>query len=291
MSQTTTVRPTSASPGARPDTADVAPKATAQKLSVAETATESSRLREEMEKMIADIKSTKQEMTEVQNNMASTSNSIASRSGSSNSGATPIVNRAEQERLRRLEQSLTEKANRLEEYRRELDNRNFAQSGFGSEGAAARSPSNGASNGGSAGGGGGMNGSSGSSGSGNSLKLSSATNAKVDGKGSGSNYSAALIQSGVESSTLTVDELAKLSPENLKKLGIDSSLPFTLKVTFDGQTYQVPVRSFIYKNQKILGPIMDPMNKDLNDFLLKSPLFKQYIDYRFDKENQEKASI
>jgi hypothetical protein len=113
----------------------------------------------------------------------------------------------------------------------------------------------------------------------------------VNGKGSGSNYSAALIQSGVESSTLTVDELAKLSPENLKKLWIDSSLPFTLKVTFDGQTYQVPVRSFIYKNQKILGPIMDPMNKDLNDFLLKSPLFKQYIDYRFDKENQEKASI
>ena len=291
MSQTTTVRPTSASPSARTDTADVGPKSTAQKLSVAETGTESSRLREEMEKMIADIKSTKEEMTEVQNNMASTSNSIASKAGSSY-GSAPVVNRAEQERLRRLEQSLTEKANRLEEYRRELDNRNFAQSGFGSDGVAARSPSNGASNGGSAGGGGGMNGSSGgSSGSGNSLKLSSATNAKVDGKASGNNYSAALIQSGVESSTLTVDELAKLSPENLKKLGIDSSLPFTLKVTFDGQTYQVPVRSFIYKNQKILGPIMDPMNKDLNDFLLKSPLFKQYIDYRFDKENQEKASI
>lgn len=291
MSQTTATHPTSTSPSSRIETEAVAQKATAQKLSVADTGTESSRLREEMEKMIADIKSTKQEITEVQNNMASTSSSMAVKTGT-NYGTTPIVNRAEQERLRRLEQSLTEKANRLEEYRRELDNRNFAQSGFGSEGAAARSPSNSASNGGSGGGGGGMNGSSGgSSGSGNSLKLSSTTNAKVDGKGSGSNYSAALIQSGVESSTLTVDELEKLSPENLKKLGIDSSLPFTLKVTFDGQTYQVPVRSFIYKNQKILGPIMDPKNKDLNDFLLKSPLFKQYIDYRFEKESQAKASI
>lgn len=184
-------------------------------------------------------------------------------------------------------------ADRLEEYRRELDNRNFAQSGFGSNATAAgRSPSNSASNGSSgAGGGGGINGaSSGSSGSGNTIKLSSTTNAKADAKGSGSNYSAALIQSGVESSTLSVDELEKLSPEKLKKLGIDSSLPFTLKVTFGGQTYQVPVKSFIYKNQKILGPIMDPKNKDLNDFLLKSPLFKQYIDYRFDKENQAKAS-
>lgn len=290
MTQTTAVRPTFASPAANTETAAIAAKPTAQKLSVAETSSESSRLREEMEKMIADIKSTKEEITGVQNNLANPSNSLGKSSGSY-AGATPVINRAEHERLRRLEQSLNEKSDRLEEYRKELDNRNFAQSGFGSEGGSGRSPgSSGASHGGSGGGGGGMNAAD-SSGSGNSLKLTSTTNAKGDGKASGSNYSAALIQSGVESSTITVDELSNLSPENLKKLGIDSSLPFTLKVTFDGQTYQVPVKSFIFKGAKILGPIMDPKNKELNDFLLKSPLFKQYIEYRIEKDLQAKASF
>lgn len=108
MSQNTTARPTFASPSSRSETEAVAPKATAQKISVAENGTESSRLREEMEKMITDIKSTKQEISEVQNNMASTTNSMANRSGAA-SGASPIVNRVEQERLKRLEQSLIEK--------------------------------------------------------------------------------------------------------------------------------------------------------------------------------------
>lgn len=291
-SQTTTTRPTLATLIDRTETAAATTKATAQKLSVTDNGTESSMLREEIEKMLADIKSTKKEMTEVQNNITSSSES---RSDGAASGAMPIVNRAEQERLRRLEQSLTEKANRLEEYRRELDNRNFAQSGFGTEGSAARSPASGASNGISSAPGGANpgfgNSATGNSGLSNSLKLSSTTNTKPEAKATGSNYSAAIIQSGVESSTLTVDELSKLSTDKLKNLGINSDLPFTLKVIFDGRTYQVPVKSFFYKGARILGPIMDPKNKELNDFLLKSPLFRQYVDYRFDKENQTRASI
>lgn len=238
--------------------------------------------------MLADIKSTKQEMTETQNKMNTTSNTFA-RPGQNSITASPI-NKAEQERLRRLEQNLNEKSNRLDEYKKELDKRNFTQSGFGADGSAARSPTSGGSNNGTDANAG-INGFSGNNGSGNSLKLSSTTNAKVDGKASGSNYTAAIIQSGVEVSTLTVDELSKLSTENLKNLGIDSSQPFTLKVIFDEKTYQVPVKSFVYRGTKILGPIMDPKNKALNDFLLKSPLFKDYINYRFEKEIQAKASI
>lgn len=259
------------------------PKAKASSTNAASAASiaESTRIREEMEKMLADIKSTKQEMAVAQNNISSAGNPT-SLSGASSTG--PQINtRAEQERLRRLEQSLNEKANRLEDYRRELDNRNFAQNGFGPDAAAARAPGNIPQN---ANGNDGANGTSDSSlGPGNSLKLSSTTNPKLDDKSLANNYTTAIVQSGIESSPLTVDQLSKLSPENLTKLGIDSSRPFTLKVTFNNKTYEIPVKSFVHKGEKFLGPIMDPKNKDLNDFLLKSPIFKKYKELKLENED------
>jgi hypothetical protein len=262
-----------------------ATKAKTQKVIESDSSNESSRLRDEMEKMIADIKSTKQEISASHDTIAASESALGNKAYSASNGLVSPVNRAEQERLKRLEQSLNDKANRLEDYRRELDNRNFAQTGSPDDGANRSTASNGSGGGGgSAGGSGGsMGGGSASSGSGSTVKLTAGGNAKVDGK---NNNTAALIQSGVESSTLTVDELSHLSPDNLKKLGIDSTRPFTLKVTFESKTYEVPVKSFIYKGANILGPIMDPRNKELNDFLMKSPLFKQYIDYKFAKENQ-----
>lgn len=261
-------------------------KAKSQKIIESDSSNnESSRLREEMEKMIADIKSTKQEISASQDTIASSEGALGNKAYSPSNGLVSPVNRAEQERLKRLEQSLTDKANRLEDYRRELDNRNFAQIGPQDDGTNRATASNGSGGGGgSAGGSGGSTGGGSNSGSGTTAKLTAGGSAKVDGKNN--NNTAALIQSGVESSTLSVDELAHLSPENLKKLGIDSTRPFTLKVTFESKTYEVPVKSFIYKGANILGPIMDPRNKELNDFLMKSPLFKQYIDYKFAKENQ-----
>lgn len=261
-------------------------KTVAKKPVEVESNSESSRLRDEMEKMIADIKSTKSEIAGVEENMRPTETAARSQSNlTTNSGSSPnYVNRAEQERLKRLEQSLVDKERRLEEYRRELDNRNYAQNSNPSTDSQSRSGTGSAASGASGSTGGG--GSSGSTGSGGAVKLSAGGSAKADAKGSASN-TAALIQSGVESSTLSVDELSRLSPDNLKKLGIDSSKPFTLKVTFESKTYEVPVKSFVYRGSTILGPVMDPRNKELNDFLLKSPLFKQYIDYKFERENKQ----
>lgn len=250
-----------------------------------DSSNESSRLRDEMEKMIADIKSTKEEITASKETITASENSLGNKAYGVTSNLVSPVNRAEQERLKRLEQSLNDKSNRLEEYRRELDNRNYAQSGIQDDGANRATASNGSGGGGgSAGGtGGSIGGGSAGSGASGSVKLTAGANAKADGKNANT---AALIQSGVESSTLSVDELSHLSPDSLKKLGIDSTKPFTLKVTFESKTYEVPVKTFIYKGNSILGPIMNPKNKELNDFLLKSPLFKQYIDYKFEKENQ-----
>lgn len=254
-----------------------------QQSSAAKANAESTKMREELEKMLADIKSTKQEIAEVQGNAASTSRSPGVSDSRADEGTN--MNRAEQERLRRLEQSLNDKSQKLENYRRELDNRNFAQNGFGSEAAANRampnapdtSPPPGASGA--------------TAGPGNSLKLSASAGPNSDKQSSTNNYSAAIIQSGVESSPLTVDELSKLSKENLDKLGIDPTRPFTLKVTFNSKTFEIPVKTFIHRGAKILGPIMDPKNKDLNEFLLKSPLFKQFNNYKFDKENPLNASL
>jgi hypothetical protein len=250
-----------------------------------DSSNESSRLRDEMEKMIADIKSTKEEITASKETIANSGSSLGNKAYGATSNLASPVNRAEQERLKRLEQSLNDKSNRLEEYRRELDNRNFAQSGIQGDGANRATASSGAggSSGSAGGSGGALGGGSANSGSSAALKLTAGSNSKADGKNANM---AALIQSGVESSTLSVDELSKLSPDNLKKLGIDSTRPFTLKVTFESITYEVPVKSFVYKGNNILGPIMNPKNKELNDFLLKSPLFKQYIDYKFEKEPQ-----
>lgn len=257
-------------------------KTKAQKVVESDTGTESSRLRDEMEKMIADIKSTKQEISASKETIAASENALGNKSYTSTNLVSP-VNRAEQERLKRLEQNLNDKANRLEDYRRELDNRNFAQNGATDEGPSRSAASNGSGGGGggSAGGSGGsMGGGSAGSGSAGAVKLTAGANAKADGKNTNT---AALIQSGVESSPLTVEDLTHLSADNLKKLGIDSSRPFTLRVNFEGKTYQIQVKNFRYKDSIILGPIMDPKEKTLNEFILKSPLFKEYMEYRYSK--------
>lgn len=255
--------------------------AKSQKPVESDSSDESSRLREEMEKMIADIKSTKQEISGSKETIAASESALGNKAYGSTTNLVSPVNRAEQERLKRLEQSLIDKSNRLEEYRRELDNRNFAQTGIPEDSSSRSTASNGSGGAGAGSAGGSMGSGSSGSGSASAVKLTAGGNAKGDGKNANT---AALIQSGVESSTLSVDELSHLSPDSLKKLGIDSSRPFTLRVTFESKTYEVPVKTFIYRGNSILGPIMNPKNKELNDFLLKSPLFKQYIDYSLKKK-------
>ena len=264
-------------------------KSNSQKIVTEDSVAENSRFREEMEKIIVEIKNTKLEIEGVQSTIESKYSTV--KKVGSNSRETSSINRSEQERLKRLEYSLNEKSIRLEEYRKELDNRNFStRAGLAVDRAPASFPtnnipnnaSNGASN---------TNDVSGNSSSGNLIKLSSTTNTKADPKTIGHNNAAAIIQSGVESSSLTEEELSKLSADNLANLGIDSSQPFTLKVSFEGQTYQVPVRSFTYKGAKALGPIMNPKNKNLNDFILRSPLFKHFVNFIYEKERRQKLSI
>ena len=79
---------------------------------------------------------------------------------------------------------------------------------------------------------------------------------------------------------MTVEELSTLSSDKLKDIGIDSSRPFTLRIRFNEQTYEVQVKA--YRNKEgnvILGPDVSSENKDFIGFLKKSPIFKEYYDF------------
>ena len=117
------------------------------------------------------------------------------------------------------------------------------------------------------------------------LTASSGAKAKADGKTAAGT---AIIQAGKESSYLSTEDLSNLSPEDLKKLKIDSSKPFTLKVNFQGTYYDIPVKSFINKGTYVLVPALDDKNKELRKFIIQSPLFKEYREYMIEKEYAKK---
>jgi hypothetical protein len=243
---------------------------------------ESSRLRSEMEAMLKDLKNNPIAAGQEENASSPTAASDNNKPKSATTSLASIANRAEEERLRRWENSLKDESRSLDDYRRDLDNR--ARSGSSSDSpddAASRSAASKAMSGANADGAsaGTSSGSSSSGATGSSALKLSATNAKGEQK----TDTAAILQSGKETSTLTVEELSTLSPDNLKRLGIDSSKPFTLRVNFKEKTYEVPVKSLLYKGNNILGPVIDPKNKDLKDFLMKSPLFKSYRDFRMER--------
>lgn len=238
---------------------------------------ESSRLRSEMEKMLQDMKANGADGAINQN---SPTVAGAAKTKSNNATVSNDATSAEEDRLKRWEQNLNDKSRNLDQYRRELDNRAYADRSVSQEDTSGKSATA-AKNNNSLGVNDSSGGASGSNGSG--AALSATKLAPAGQKGEQKNNTAAIIQSGKESSTLSVDELAQLSPDNLKILGIDSSKPFTLRVNFNAKTYEVPVKSLLYKGNNILGPVIDPKNKDLKEFLLKSPLFKPYHDYRMER--------
>lgn len=253
--------------------------------------TESTRLRREMEDMLKDLKSNPNLAVANSDSGTSDTNSATSPSDSSStkkqaSGSTTIKSRAEEERLERYAKQLDQRERDLNDYKDKLDNQAYSRtvsddsnesqksllpkSGIAGTSASSDTAGSNSTSSGSS--------SSGSNGS-SSLKLSAA-NPKAEQK----TNTAAIIQSGKETSTLSVEELTTLSSDNLQNLGIDSTKPFTLRVNFKAKTYEVPVKTLLYKGRNILGPVIDPKNIDLKDMLLKSPLFRPFQEYRLERE-------
>jgi hypothetical protein len=248
----------------------------------ADTTSESSNLRAQMEDMIKDLKNEKSaneaetSANAVQGTGASAQKSKAAKTIVNNNGDASISSR--EEALNRRQRSLDNRSDELDQYKNELDrraagtpsDRSVAQDGVSPTGngtGSGTSKSNsGASDGGAQG-----------------PTLSTARLSAAGGKGDPKSNTAAIIQSGKETSAITVEQLETLSPENLKSLGIDSTKPFTLRVNYNSKVYEVPVKAVVYKGNNILGPVIDPKNKDLKELLLKSPLFKSYRDYRTER--------
>jgi hypothetical protein len=245
-------------------------------------AKESSRLRKDMEDMLKGLKEGAVADTEGTSPTNPSNSANNDKKLNSLPSTTSASTRAEEERLRRVARGLDDRAEALDDYKRELDKRSYDRSASQDE-AAPKSQNVKASNPLADNSGSNSQGSSsgGSSSSGSSALKLTAANAKGEQKIN----TAAIIQSGKETSTLSVEELAKLSPDNLKTLGIDSSKPFVLRVNFKEKTYEVPVKSLLYKGNNILGPVIDPKNKDLKELLMKSPLFKPYREYRMERES------
>lgn len=239
---------------------------------------EAQRMREEMEKLIAGMKGAGQDSSDLESQLAEMKSVTGKKMAlGSNSGP----NKAEEERLKRWDQTLKDRSRDLDQYRRELDERRYYNERGSARDESGRVPT--AKNGVAAqdadkGDRDISGGSSGSGGAGGIKLTGSSQPGKVEQRAE----TAAIIQSGKESSTMTTDELTRLSPENLEKHGIDASRPFTLRVNFNNKTYDIPVKNFSYKGSTILGPIVDKKNKELNGFLLKSPLFKKYYDYQLE---------
>ncbi len=237
---------------------------------------EAQRMREEMEKLIAGMKGAGQDSSDLETQLEEMKSATNKKLALGSSSGT---NKAEEERLRRWDQTLKDRSRDLDQYRRELDERRYYNESGSARDESGRVPTAKAA---------GVaqdadkndrdaSGSSSATGGAGGIKLTgSSQSGKVEQKAE----TAAIIQSGKESSTMTTDELTRLSPENLEKLGIDASRPFTLRVNFNNKTYDIPVKNFSYKGSTILGPIVDKKNKELNGFLLKSPLFKKYYDYQ-----------
>jgi len=200
-----------------------------------------------------------------------------------------LTSKASDERLRRREEQLDNRARELDEYKRELDRRAFEENSANSSNQLASNGSQGsrpqnsgfgtdASNMASRGSSGGLN---------SPVLAASASNSKQMSPSKPNDdqkaNTAALIQSGKETMPISTEELSKIRPDELKDLGIDNSKPFTLRVNFKDKTYEIPVKNIYHKGAIILGPVIAPNNKPLKDFLLSTPLFKPYVEYR--KEN------
>lgn len=96
---------------------------------------------------------------------------------------------------------------------------------------------------------------------------------------------AAMIQSGKETKPVKIEELAKITLDNFKNLGVDTTKPFVLRVNYENKIYEIPVKSIVHKGRIILGPIVSPLNRQLRDFIFKVPAFAPYVAYRMEKES------
>lgn len=253
----------------------------------------------ELKEVLDELKKLETEKVTTEKELAKNTNEQNKKaSGITTTVATNKSLKAEEERLRKRAKDLDTRARDLDEYKRELDERNYrSTSSYSPEksNASTYAPVTGT---GGAGSGMGSVVSSGKQDKKTSPGAALATNAPVlSSKLTPSNpkteqrpETAALIQSGKETQAISTEELARISPEALKTLGIDTSKPFTLRVNFENQTYEIPVKTIAYKGNNILGPVINPLNRGLKDFLLKGPLFAPYVAYRMERESFLDAS-
>jgi hypothetical protein len=129
-----------------------------------------------------------------------------------------------------------------------------------------------------------------SSGSG-TVKLSKASSNSAGGGVSGSSDSSskgekAAVTEIAETDFVSSEKLATLGA--LKDLGMEGKESFIMRVRHNGKIYEIPVKTFTYKEKKILVPLLSEKNRELAQIVFESPLFSDYQKYQLDKQKDKK---
>lgn len=97
---------------------------------------------------------------------------------------------------------------------------------------------------------------------------------------------------GVLGKTVRSEDLIDLKLSDLKEFGIsENSDTFVIKVVFNNQIIEVPVKRFVVKNGKIIfAPIFNANNKMVSELILDSPIFDDYREYQLTRAKDRRAS-
>ncbi len=129
-----------------------------------------------------------------------------------------------------------------------------------------------------------------SSGSG-AVKLSKGSSSSVGGAGPGNSDSSGKGEMGAvseiaETDFVSSEKLATLGA--LKDLGMEGKESFIMRVRYNSKIYEIPVKTFTYKEKKILVPLLSEKNRELAQIVFESPLFSDYQKYQLDKQKDKK---
>lgn len=108
-------------------------------------------------------------------------------------------------------------------------------------------------------------------------KSGGSASAKGDKRGPGSQGESVQVEKMVKA-----EDLPKLSLEELKKLGIsEKDETFVLKVIHGDRIVEIPVKKFkIEGSRYIFAPIITEKNQVLSDLILRGPVFQEYREFQ-----------
>lgn len=123
------------------------------------------------------------------------------------------------------------------------------------------------------------------------VKLSKGSSISTVGGVSGSSDPSGKGDKGVvaeiaETDFVSSEKLATLAA--LKELGMEGKESFIMRVRHNTKIYEIPVKTFTYKEKKILVPLLSDKNRELAQIVFESPLFSDYQRYQLEKQQEKK---